>query len=45
MGLVLLMVVANYNSHNTKRLDISSTKELLMKLDFIKKALNTNLTN
>ena len=44
-GELKISAATEYNSHNTKRLDISSTKELLMKLDFIKKALNTNLTN
>ena len=28
-----------YNSHNTKRLDVSEMKKLLMKLDFIRKDL------
>lgn len=31
-----------YNSHNTKRLDVSEMKKLLLELDFIKKALNLN---
>ncbi len=32
--------VDDYNSHNTKRLDINEMKNLLLKLDFINEALN-----
>ena len=34
----------DYTSHNTQRLDLETTKSLLLKLDFIKKEVNsTNL--
>jgi UDP-N-acetylglucosamine 4,6-dehydratase len=34
--------VEEYTSHNTTRLDVSKTKELLLKLDFIRKDLGIN---
>jgi UDP-glucose 4-epimerase len=30
----------DYNSHNTRRLDVDGMKALLLKLDFIRKELN-----
>lgn len=33
--------VEDYNSHNTKRLDVEETIELLLKLDIVKEALRT----
>lgn len=30
-----------YNSHNTSRLDVEKTKQMLIKLDFVKNALNS----
>ena len=32
--------IDDYTSHNTKRLDIDGIKDLLLKLDIIKEALN-----
>lgn len=32
--------VTDYNSHNTRRLDIASTKELLLTIDFVNEALS-----
>lgn len=34
-----ISVIEDYNSHNTKRLNIDETKDLLLKLDFIKNQL------
>jgi UDP-N-acetylglucosamine 4,6-dehydratase len=36
-GEVKISVSDDYNSHNTERLDISSMKKLLLKLEFIQK--------
>ena len=30
----------DYTSHNTQRLDLDATKDILLKLDFIKKEVN-----
>ena len=33
-------VIDDYHSHNTKRLDVEGMKELLLKLDFVRKGIN-----
>jgi len=39
-GQVDMTTVEEYNSHNTQRLDVEGTKQLLLKLDIIKDDLN-----
>jgi len=36
---------SEYTSHNTKRLDVNATKELLLKLDFIKEEISSTKSN
>lgn len=38
-GEILLDEIVDYNSHNTRRLDVEGMKEMLMKLDYIKSEL------
>jgi UDP-glucose 4-epimerase len=38
-GEILLDEIVDYNSHNTKRLNIAEMKEMLMELDYIKSEL------
>lgn len=40
-GHVDITKINEYNSHNTYRLDVEETKELLLKLDFIKKDIHS----
>ncbi|MAD91460.1 MAG: UDP-glucose 4-epimerase [Gammaproteobacteria bacterium] len=41
-GEVKISNAVDYNSHNTTRLDVAGMQKLLMKLDFIKDAVNSN---
>lgn len=41
-GEIKISQATDYNSHNTRRLDVDGTKELLLKLDFIRGVLNGN---
>ena len=43
-GEVKISNAIDYNSHNTEQLDVASMKKLLMKLDIIKEAANSNLS-
>ncbi len=44
-GEVAISKSEDYNSHNTKRLDVDSMKELLLKLDFIKAHIEGRFIN
>ncbi len=39
-GETAISTLEDYTSHNTKRLDIEGTKQLLMKLDIVREAIN-----